>query len=77
MKMKLAGISPMCFVNNVGETIKGTNLFVLYEVESVIGLKADKIFVKESVALPKDVKPNEMLDFAFDNRGKVMSISRV
>ena len=62
MQMKLVGIAPVNFTNNVGEKIVGQNVFVLYKDENVNGLKADKLFLKEGIEIPKDVKINDMLD---------------
>lgn len=76
MRMKLVGVSLVNFVNNAGETIKGQNIFVLYESESVTGFKADKIFLKDGIELPKDTKINDMLEISFDMRGKVEHLSK-
>lgn len=77
MQMKLVGIAPVNFTNNVGEKIVGQNAFVLYKDENVNGLKADKLFLKEGIEMPKDVKINDMLDISFTNRGRVEMIYKV
>lgn len=71
MQMKLVGVAPVNFTNNAGETIKGQNIFVLYKDEHVNGLKADKLFLKDGIELPKEVKLNDMLDISFNMRGRV------
>jgi sRNA-binding regulator protein Hfq len=47
---------------------------VLYKDEHVNGLKADKLFLKEGIELPKEVKLNDMLDISFNMRGRVEMI---
>lgn len=66
----------MDFITDNG-AVKGTNLFVSYEDENVVGKRTDKFFVKESIALSKDIKPNDIVDIDFNNKGKVLRVSKV
>ena len=74
MKAKFVGIQELNFQTNRGENIVGNNLFILHEDENVTGLKASKIFVKEGINLPKDIKLNDTLDISFNMKGKVEAI---
>lgn len=74
MKAKLVGIQVLDFSIDGGERITGTNIFINHEDENVAGLKASKLFLKEGVNLPKDVKINDMLDISFNMKGKVEMI---
>lgn len=76
MQMKLVGISPVNFVNNTGETIKGQNVYVLFKDENTNGLKADKLFLKDGIELPKDTKLNDMLEVSFNMKGRVEMINK-
>ena len=49
----LLGRQRLEFKNNIGEIIKGTNLFVACEDPSVEGFKTDKFFVKPEIKLPE------------------------
>ena len=64
MQMKLVGVAPVNFTNNAGETIKGQNIYVLFKDENTNGLKAEKLFLKDGIDLPKDTKLNDMLGFS-------------
>lgn len=74
MKAKIVGIQELNFQTDRGENIVENNLFILHEDENVTGLKASKVFVKEGVNLPKDVKLNDMIDISFNMKGKVEAI---
>ncbi len=74
MKVKFVGIQELNFQTDRGDSIVGHNLFILYEEKNITGLKASKVFVKEGINLPKDVKLNDMLDISFNMKGKVEAI---
>ena len=76
MEMKLVGVSPVKFTNNAGETIIGQNIYVLYPDENTNGAKADKLFLKEGIELPKDTKLNDLLSVSFNMRGRVEKIEK-
>lgn len=71
MQMKLVGISPVEFTNNAGESIKGQRIYVLFKDEHTNGLRAEKLFLKDGIDLPKDTKLNDMLEVTFNMRGRV------
>lgn len=77
MQVKLIGCQRICFTNNNGENINGTNIYVAFKDENVEGLKTEKLFLKENIVLPKDTKLNDTLDISFNMKGKVESISKV
>lgn len=76
MKARFVGIQELNFQTDRGENVVGNNLFILHEDENVTGLKASKIFVKETVNLPKDLKMNDILDISFNMRGRVEAIRK-
>ena len=47
------GIQKIDFVNDQGERIEGTRLFVGYRDEKVLGQRTEKLFVKQGFPLPK------------------------
>lgn len=76
MQMKLVGIAPVNFVNNAGETIKGQNIYVLFKEENVSGLKAEKLFLRDGLELPKGIQLNDMLEVSFTMKGRVEMINK-
>ena len=71
MKAKLVGVQDIHFTNNSGEEISGTNIFCAFQDENVEGLRTEKFFIKDGIALPKDTKLN---DISFNMKGKVEMI---
>lgn len=76
MKMTLVGLQRVNFDNAKGETVKGNNIFVAFKDENVEGLKTEKLFLKEGIELPKEVKINDVIDVSFNMHGKVMEIHK-
>lgn len=74
MQAQLLGVQHINFTNNNGEAINGTNLFVAFKDESVDGVKTDKFFIRESIALPKDTKINDTIELSFNYKGKIEMI---
>ena len=64
------------FTNKDGERIVGMNIFVAFKDENVHGLKAEKFFLKEGIALPEQVKVNDTLEISFNYKGKIESITK-
>ncbi|MEY8284588.1 hypothetical protein AALA13_12275 [Lachnospiraceae bacterium 50-23] len=76
MQAKLLGFMNVDFTNKNGERIVGMNIFVAFKDENVHGLKTEKFFLKESVALPEQVKVNDTLEISFNYKGKIESITK-
>ncbi|MDT8715762.1 hypothetical protein IAI10_03740 [Clostridium sp. 19966] len=76
MKSQIIGVQPIQFTNNNGEEIKGTNIYIAFKDENVTGLRAEKIFLKNGIELPKDTKINDTVEIAFNFKGKIESISK-
>ena len=76
MQVKLLGVMPVNFRNNQGEEINGTNIFVAFKDENVEGLRAEKLFLKENIPFPDNIKLNDNLEIAFNYKGKVEMISK-
>ena len=76
MQVKLVGVMPVDFTNANGERISGTNLFAAFKDENVQGMRTEKFFVKEEIALPEPTKINDILDISFNHKGRIESITK-
>lgn len=76
MRAKVLGVQDIHFTNNSGETINGTNLYIAFKDENCQGLKADKVFVREGITLPKDLKLQGEINLYFNYKGKLESITK-
>ena len=77
MQAKLLGVMKVNFTNNQNEAVQGTNLFVAFQDENVEGLRAEKFFLKDTIALPKDAKINDVIDIVFNFKGKIEAINKM
>lgn len=77
MQAKLLGVMKVNFTNNQNESVQGTNLFVAFQDENVEGLRAEKFFLKDTIALPKETKINDVIDIVFNFKGKIEAINKV
>jgi hypothetical protein len=78
MQAKLLGIMKVNFTNNQNETVQGTNLFVAFQDPNVDnGLRTEKFFLKDNIALPKDTKINDVIDISFNYKGRIEAINKV
>lgn len=75
-EFEVIGIQNINFKNNDGELISGISLFLAFADENVIGLKAQKFFLKEDFKLP-DIKPSDKLHITFDMRGRIAEIKKI
>lgn len=75
LRAQLIGIQKLNFSAN-GDTISGTNLFLAFPDEQVVGLKTERFFIKDNIALPKDIKANDMLEICFSYKGKIESVCK-
>ena len=66
MQAILHGIQKVDFVNDQGERIQGTKLFLSYRDEKVVGQKTDKLFLKAGYQLPQGLATGAVLDMSFD-----------
>ncbi len=69
MLMCLLGLKSLDFESN-GERVKGTQAFVSYDEDGVVGQRTDKLFFKDGFELPDSLKPGVTLEVAFNHRGK-------
>lgn len=76
MQVKLVGVMPVDFTNANGERIGGTNLFGAFKDENVQGMRTEKFFVREGIALPEQTKINDILDISFNHKGRIESITK-
>lgn len=74
MQAKLLGIQSISFINNKGESISGTNIFLTFPDENVEGLRTEKFFLKKEIKLPKDTKLNDILNLLFNHKGRIEMI---
>lgn len=77
MQARLLGVMKVNFTNNQNETVHGTNLFVAFQDENVEGLRAEKFFLRDSIALPKETKINDIIDIVFNFKGKIEAINKI
>mgnify|MGYP006920862225 CR=1 FL=1 len=77
MQAKLLGAMKVNFTNNQNETVQGLNIFVAFQDENVEGLRTEKFFLKDSIALPKETKINDVIDIVFNFKGKIEAINKV
>lgn len=77
MQAKLLGVMKVNFTNNQNESVQGTNLFVAFQDEKVEGLRAEKFFLKDNIALPKETKINDVIDIVFNFKGKIEAINKI
>ena len=76
MQAKIVGVQGIQFTNNRGEEISGTNIFCEFKDENVEGLRTEKFFLKNGIALPKDTKLNDTINLSFNMKGKVEMITK-
>lgn len=77
MQAKLLGVMKVNFTNNQNEAVQGLNIFVAFQDENVEGLRAEKFFLKDTIALPKETKINDVIDIVFNFKGKIEAINKV
>lgn len=75
MLVQVIGKAPLDFTSKDGNRICGTTLYYAYEATGVDGVKADRLFVRDGIAIPEDMEIDGMVNIEFDNRGKVEKIS--
>ncbi|MCL2562653.1 MAG: hypothetical protein FWE08_01275 [Oscillospiraceae bacterium] len=74
MQVTLQGYRQLDFKSDNGEQVKGTQLFVSFEDDTVTGKMTDKLFVRSEVRLPENLKQGDVLNLQFNMKGKVQSI---
>lgn len=74
MRVQLLGVQRIEFNNANGEKISGNNFFISFKDENVEGLKTEKLFIKEGIEIPKDLKLNDTIEVTFNMKGKVESV---
>lgn len=77
MQARLLGVMNVSFTNNQNEKVEGCNVFVAFQSENVEGLRTEKFFLKDNIALPKDTKINDVIDISFNYKGKIEAIKKV
>ena len=77
MIVMLQGYARVDFVNEKGERVHGTNLFITYPDPNVSGLFAGKVFVQPNIPIPDGTTPGAELDMQFTPKGKLVSIAAV
>lgn len=60
------GVQTVDFVNDQGERIEGTRLYIGYRDDKVIGQRTDKLFLKKGFPIPKELAPGAVLELSFD-----------
>lgn len=68
------GIQTINFTNNNGERIEGTNLFVGYRDENVLGQRTEKLFIRKGFPIPKELVPGAVIELLFDIKRRLDGI---
>jgi len=76
MRVQLLGVQRIEFNNANGEKISGNNFYISFKDENVNGEKTEKLFIKEGIEIPKDLKLNDTIEVTFNMKGKVESVSK-
>ena len=74
LRVTLLGIQHISFTNSNGEKINGNNAFIAYKDENVQGMRTEKLFIKEGIEIPKDIKLNDAIEVSFNMKGKVEAL---
>lgn len=79
MQTKILGIQVVDFTNkDTGEIIKGVSLHTAFKEKGINGLAVQRFFIRDgSIALPKDIQANEVLEVSFNYKGHIESIRRI
>ena len=79
LQRKFLGIQEVDFTNkDTGEIIRGVSLHTAFKEDGISGLAVRKFFIRDgSIALPKDIQVNEVLDLGFNYKGRIESIRRI
>ncbi len=76
MRVQLLGVQRIEFNNANGEKISGNNFYISFKDENVNGEKTEKLFIKEGIEIPEDLKLNDTIEVTFNMKGKVESVSK-
>lgn len=76
MTAQLLGIQHINFTNNSGEVINGMNLFIAFPEENVEGLRVERLYIKDGINIPKDIKFNDKIELSFNYKGKIEAIHK-
>lgn len=79
MQVRVLGVQTLDFANkDTGEVIRGMNIHSAFKEDGVNGLAVRKFFIRDgSIALPKDIQANEVLELGFNYKGRIESIRRI
>jgi len=74
MLATLQGYRALDFTTEDSKRIRGTQLFISFDEDNVVGQATDKLFVKPEVELPTQMQQGDSLEIYFDRKGKVESV---
>jgi len=77
MIVELTGYRKLDFTAQDGSVVKGTQLFISFSDEDVVGSKTEKVFIRDGMPLPAGMKPGDAISIEFDMKGKVVDISGI
>lgn len=72
----LLGYKLLDFTNDRGELVKGTQAFVSFQEDGVVGQRTDKLFFKDGMAIP-ELTPGMTLDVTYNRKGKPEKVTAV
>jgi hypothetical protein len=76
VKVKLLGARELDFKSGDGTAVKGSQLYVSFPEDGVVGEMTDKLFLRDGFTLPA-CKPGDMLAITFNRKGKPEAITLV
>lgn len=77
MVVDVLGFQNLDFEGQNGQRVKGINLFTAFVDEGVTGMRTDRFFLRDGLALPKDFKVNDEVTLYFDRKGRVEKIEKI
>lgn len=77
MQAILQGFSKLDFTSAEGTRVQGMNLYLTFPDKNVTGQKAERIFAPKEIVFPEKIKIGDTLNFSFNNKGKLESISLI
>lgn len=73
MQAKLLGVRKLDFKDDSGTPIKGTQIFISYLEDGVLGEMAEKKFLPDGFDMPA-LNPGNLLDLNCNTKGKILGI---
>ena len=70
---KILGTKTLDFTSGDGSKVKGTQLFVSFPEDGVVGAMVDKLFIRDGIELPP-LTPGMSVDIVYNRHGKPTAV---